>query len=222
MPEVKPPTVPDRRARRALETRRRIRSAARDLFVEHGYGATTIQQIAAKADVAWQTVYSVFGTKAAILSEIFDVTVAGDDEPVPMAERPFVRRIAEAGDPRDKARILAANLRATNARTADIQSVIESAAANDADMAALWNTLMDQLIRGMTMAVTALRKQNALRDDLTIKKAADRLWWYAGPWAYRGLVKTRGWTLDEFESWLTEAIHTQLIVQSASETDGHR
>lgn len=205
--------MPDRRARRALETRRRIRGAARDLFVEQGYGATTIQQIATTADVAWQTVYSVFGTKAAILSEVFDVTVAGDDEPVPIAERPFVRRIATARDPRDKARILAAHLRATNARTADIQSVIESAAASDADMAALWNTLMDQLIRGMTMAVTALRKQNALRDDLTIKQAADRLWWYAGPWAYRGLVTTRGWNLDEFENWLTETILTQIMIQ---------
>jgi TetR/AcrR family transcriptional regulator, regulator of autoinduction and epiphytic fitness len=209
VPDVKL-AVSGRRARRALQTRRRIRTAARDLFVEQGYGATTIQQIAAEADVAWQTVYSVFGTKAAILSEVFDVTVAGDDEPIPMAERPFVRHIAQSRDPRDKARIMAAHFRETNARSADIQTVIESAAATDADMAVLWNTLMDQLIRGMTMAVTALRKQNALRADLTIEQAADRLWWYAGPWAYRGLVKARGWTLTEFENWLAETLYTRV------------
>jgi TetR/AcrR family transcriptional regulator, regulator of autoinduction and epiphytic fitness len=213
VPEVKPATASasGRRARRALDTRRRIRSAARQLFVKQGYGATTIQQIAEKADVAWQTVYSVFGTKAAILSEIFDVAVAGDDDPIPMAERPFVRHIADARDPRDKARILAAHLRDTNARTADIQTVIESAADADADTAALWNTLMEQLIRGMTMAATALRQQHALRADLTIEQAADRLWWYAGPWAYRGLVMTRGWSLDEFEDWLAETLYTQLM-----------
>jgi TetR/AcrR family transcriptional regulator of autoinduction and epiphytic fitness len=162
--------------------------------------------------VAWQTVYAVFGTKAAMLSEIFDVTVAGDEQPIPTSERPFVRDIADARRPRDKARILAAHLRETNARTADIQSVIESAAATDAEIAQLWHTLMEQLIRGMTIAVTALRQQNALRVDLTIADAADRLWWYAGPWAYRGLVSTRGWRLDQFESWLAETIFTQLMV----------
>ena len=47
---------------------------------QQGYAATTIQQIAEQADVAWQTVYSVFGTKAAVLSAVFDVAVAGDDE----------------------------------------------------------------------------------------------------------------------------------------------
>jgi TetR/AcrR family transcriptional regulator, regulator of autoinduction and epiphytic fitness len=214
--DVKPPAAgiaaTGRRARRALETRRRIRAAARELFIAQGYGTTTIRQIADRADVAWQTVYSVFGTKAAILSEVFDVTVAGDDEPIPMAERPFVRQITAARHPRDKARILAAHFRETTARSADIQSVIESAAATDADMAALWDTLMDQLFRGMTMAVTALRQQNALRTDLNLKQAADRLWWYAGPWAYRGLVTTRGWSLDEFENWLAETLYTQLMV----------
>ena len=213
MPEVKPSAASGRRARRALETRRRIRTAARDLFVEKGYGATTIQQIAAKADVAWQTVYSVFGTKAAILSEVFDVTLSGDDAPIPMAQRLFVQKVADAADPWDKAQILAAHFRETTARSADIQTVIEAAATTDADIAELWNKLLDQLIRGMTMAVTALRKQNALRADLTIKQAADRLWWYAGPWAYRGLVDTRGWSLTEFETWLAETLYTQLMVE---------
>ncbi len=200
-----------RRARKALETRRRIRSAARDLFVRQGYTATTMRAIAASADVAWQTVYSVFGTKAALLSEIFDVTVAGDDQPVPMAQRPFVSEIAAASDPREKARIFAAHLRETTARTADVQGVIESAAATDADMAQLWAELMDQLIRGMTMAVTALHAQGALRPDLALQRAADRLWWYAGPWAYRGLVLARGWSLDEYEAWLAETLYTQLM-----------
>lgn len=221
VPEVKPPSSPaGGRARRALETRRRIRDAARDLFVEQGYTATTIQQIAVKADVAWQTVYSVFGTKATLLSEIFDVTVAGDDEPTPMVQRPFVREIAAASDPRVKASILAAHLRETNARTADIQAVIESAATVDVDMEVLWKTLMDQLVHGMTMAVTGLRKQHALRSDLTIKQAADRLWWYAGPWAYRGFVVTRGWTLDDFEHWLAETIYTQLMVEPPNPQTG--
>lgn len=216
MPDVKSP-ADGRRARRARQTRRRIRTAARDLFVRQGYTATTVREIAASADVAWQTVYSVFGTKAAILSEIFDVTVAGDDEPIPMAQRPFVGEIAAAGDPREKARIFAAHLRETTARTADVQSVIESAAATDTDMAELWEKLMNQLSQGMTMAVTGLRAQGALRADLTLERAADRLWWYAGPWAYRALVMTRGWSLDEYEAWLAETLYTQLMTPAGGQ-----
>jgi TetR/AcrR family transcriptional regulator of autoinduction and epiphytic fitness len=207
VPEVKE----GRRQRRARETRRKIRAAARELFVAQGYAATTVQQIAAKADVAWQTVYAVFTTKAAILAEIFDVTVGGDDEPVAMLERPFVQEIAAAPDGRTKARLFAAHLRETNARTADVQSVIESAAATDADMAALWAKLMAQLTDGMTMAATDLRRAGVLRDDLTVERAADILSYYAGPWAYRHLVVRRGWTLDDYEAWLGETLHTQLM-----------
>jgi TetR/AcrR family transcriptional regulator, regulator of autoinduction and epiphytic fitness len=200
-----------RRERKALETRRRIRSAAQRLFVGQGYVATTVQQIAAEADVAVQTVYAVFGTKAALLSEIFDVTVAGDDEPVPVAQRPFVQEIAAATKARDKARILAAHFREATARSADVQSVIEAAAATDAEMAALWKMLLAQLLTGMTMAAKALQAQGAVRPDLTVAQAADRLWWYGGPWAYRGLVATRGWSLDEYEDWLSESLYSQVL-----------
>lgn len=203
--------VEGRRARQARETRRRIRAAALELFTAQGYATTTVQQIAAQADVAWQTVYSVFGTKAAILAEIFDVTVAGDDEPVPMAERPFVAEIAAAPDARAKARVFAAHLRETAGRTAAVQAVIESAAGADPDMARLWDKMMGQLTHGMTMAATDFRRQGALRPDLTVEQAADRLWWYAGPWAYRGLVLTKGWTPDEYERWLAESLFHQVL-----------
>jgi TetR/AcrR family transcriptional regulator, regulator of autoinduction and epiphytic fitness len=200
-----------RRQRQARETRRRIRAAATDLFVAQGYAATTVQQIAEKADVAWQTVYAVFATKAALLSEIFDVTVAGDDEAVPMVERPFVQEIAAAPDGPAKVALFAAHLRETNARTADVQGVIESAAATDPDMAQLWAKLMSQLTVGMTAAATGLRDQGVLRAGLTVGRAADVLSYFAGPWAYRHLVVRRGWSLDSYEAWLAESLRAQLL-----------
>jgi TetR/AcrR family transcriptional regulator of autoinduction and epiphytic fitness len=208
MPDVK---AGGRRQRQALETRRRIRTAATDLFLRQGYAATTMQQIAAAADVAWQTVYSVFGNKPTILAEIFDVTVAGDDEPVPIPQRPFVQEIAAAPDGRTKAAIFAAHLRATAHRSAAVQSVIESAAGTDPEMAALWHKLMGQLSAGMAMAARSFREQGVLRADLTVEKAADILWWYAGPWAYRGLVTTKGWSDDEYEAWLARTLNDQIF-----------
>jgi len=99
MADVKTAAAEGRRQKKARQTRRRILAAAAELFTRQGYAATTIQQVAEQADVAWQTVYSVFGTKAAILSAVFDVAVAGDDEPAPVAERPFVQAIKDAADP---------------------------------------------------------------------------------------------------------------------------
>jgi TetR/AcrR family transcriptional regulator, regulator of autoinduction and epiphytic fitness len=211
MADVKAPAPEGRRQRRARQTRRSILAAAHELFVRQGYTGTTIRQIADQADVAWQTVYAVFGGKPAILAAVFDVAVAGDDEPVPVLERPFVQAISDAGDPRDKARIFARHLRDTGARIAPVLAVIESAATTDPEIAGLWRGLQDQLLRGMTMAANGFRQQGALRPGLSVDRAADILWFYAGPWAYRGLVTGRGWTLDEYEAWLGDTLYTQLM-----------
>jgi TetR/AcrR family transcriptional regulator of autoinduction and epiphytic fitness len=211
MTDVKASASGGRRQRRARQTRQRILEAAADLFTGQGYAATTMQQIAERADVAWQTVYAVFGTKAAVLSAVFDVAVAGDDEPVPVAERPFVQAIRAAAEPREKAAIFARHLRESAARTADIMSVIDAAAATDPDVSELWRTLVGQGVRGMTLAATGFRDQGVLRPDLTVARAADILWLYVGPWAYRVLVAERGWTLDEYEQWLAATLYTQLM-----------
>src|SRR5215467_315335 len=162
VPGEAPPSE-GRRARNAKATRRRILAAAHELFIRDGYSATTVQQIADAADVAWQTVYAVFRTKPAILSALFDVTVVGDDEPVPMLDRPFIKQIAAATDPRDKARIFAAHIRETGSRTAGVVSVLEAAATSDRDIADLWQTLQDQRRYGMGMAVRAFRSEAVLR-----------------------------------------------------------
>jgi TetR/AcrR family transcriptional regulator, regulator of autoinduction and epiphytic fitness len=211
MTDVKAPASGGRRQRRAGQTRQRILEAAADLFTAQGYAATTMQQIAERADVAWQTVYAVFGTKAAVLSAVFDVAVAGDDEPVSVAERPFVQEIRAAAEPREKAAIFARHLRESAARTADIMSVIDSAAATDPDVSELWRTLVGQGVRGMTLAATGFRDQGVLRPDLTVARAADILWLYVGPWAYRVLVTERGWTPDEYEEWLARTLYVQLM-----------
>src|SRR5687767_11182338 len=83
----------ERRSEQARETRRRILDAARELFLEQGYGATTISAIASRAGVAVQTVYAVFGSKRQLLSDLVDVSIVGDDLPIPMLKRPDVREV---------------------------------------------------------------------------------------------------------------------------------
>jgi len=94
---------------------------------------------------------------------------------------------------------------------AGVLSVIESAAATDPEIADLWRELQDQRLRGMTMAARAFREQGALRPGLSVGRAADILWLYAGPWAYRSFVTDRGWSPDEYETWIGDTLYTQLM-----------
>src|SRR5919199_319528 len=96
----------DGRRRRSAQTRAAILEAAGALFAERGYAATTIEAIAAAADVAVETVYARFGNKRAILAAYIDVSVVGDDEPVPLLEREEVRAIAAEVDQRRQVRLL--------------------------------------------------------------------------------------------------------------------
>src|ERR1700731_4552529 len=89
-----------RRAAQARATRRRITDQALELFLRHGYAATTLDQIAAQAGVAVQTVYFHFGNKATVLKEVVDVLAVGDDQPIPMLERPWVQQVRDETDGR--------------------------------------------------------------------------------------------------------------------------
>src|SRR4051795_3821821 len=87
------------RAARTRATRRRIVDAAAELFIGHGYGATTLEQVAARAGVAVQTVYFHFGNKRTLLKEAVDVAAVGDDEPVALLERPWLEELRAESDP---------------------------------------------------------------------------------------------------------------------------
>jgi TetR/AcrR family transcriptional regulator, regulator of autoinduction and epiphytic fitness len=203
-----------RRQRAARRTRQRITAAAHELFLAQGYEATTIRQIADRADVAWQTVYAVFGNKVAILNTVFDVAVAGDDEPVRVMDRPFAQAIRASADPVEKARLHARHMRETYERIAGIVGVIEAAAAADPEIAGLWQRLQDQRRYGMGVAAADMVQaagEQGRTSPLPAEHAADVLWFLTGPWAYRALVVERGWRPDEYEDWMARTIAGQLF-----------
>src|SRR5262245_34228689 len=89
-----------RRARKALETRRRVLDTAERLFTRDGYAATTMTAIADQADVAVQTLYAVFGTKRAILTELIGARVVGDDRAQRLHDREDWQAMERETDPR--------------------------------------------------------------------------------------------------------------------------
>src|SRR5689334_6136023 len=87
------------RAEQARATRRRIVTAAAEQFVARGYVATLLEQVAAQAGVAVQTVYFHFGNKRTLLKHVMDVAAVGDDEPVPVLERPWLKQVQQETEP---------------------------------------------------------------------------------------------------------------------------
>ena len=88
--------VRDEQARR---TRRAIVTAARELFLGQGYAATTIDAIAAAAHVSRRTVFNAVGGKTVLLKLALEWAIVGDDEPVPLADRPAWRARLRPGCP---------------------------------------------------------------------------------------------------------------------------
>ncbi len=122
----------------ARETRDRVRVAAAGLFLSRGYAATTVRAVAHQAHVAEKTVYLQFANKVALLKEVVEHAIVGDDRAIPVAERDWFQNVLNTSDPARKLRLLAAGTAALHARTGRYFAVAHGAAEVDSDAAALW------------------------------------------------------------------------------------
>src|ERR1700738_1616939 len=115
-----------------------VREAAYRLFSTKGYLATSIEDIAVEAGVARPTVFSAVGPKPVILRAVVDQALAGDDAPVPIAERPWWREAIDEPDPVRSIQLCARNMCRIAARAGLVLRALETAAAIDADAAETW------------------------------------------------------------------------------------
>lgn len=122
----------------ALDTRRRIRAAAAELFLAKGYSATSIRAVAQEAGVAEKTIYLQFVTKGALLKEVVETAIVGDDEALPAAERPWFLDILTASDPSEKLRLLARATTALHERSGALFAMARGAAAVDPEVEGMW------------------------------------------------------------------------------------
>jgi TetR/AcrR family transcriptional regulator, regulator of autoinduction and epiphytic fitness len=140
-----------------------------------------------------------------------DVTIAGDDEAVALAQRSFVRDIAELADPRDKLRRYARHLAETNARQAEVMIALAGAATADADAAAIWRKNLDERRRGMTMFAAELASTGGLRPDRDREAVADVLWLAMDVRNYDWLVRQRGWSVEDYQQWYVETVGAAIL-----------
>ncbi len=182
--------------------------AARDLFVEKGYGATTIDQIAQLAGVSKPTVFNAVGNKQTVLSAVRDVAIAGDDEPVPVAQRPATDVIREEPEQHRAIRLLARHLTSVASRYAVIYEVLRAAAGSgEEDLRQLWETEEQQRLTGAGFWIDVLRRKGRpLRQGVNVTSAVDVLWFLMAPDHFNRLVRQRGWTESKYQRWLTASI----------------
>ena len=208
---VKKPYVSDLRARQAGQTRRTIIDAAATLFVAHGYGGTTIDAIAAAARVGRKTVFNAVGGKPDCLKLAIDWAIAGDDEPVPIMQRPRVRASMQAEDARWILRDYAEQYTQGASRAAALFEVLGDVAGLDETLRALHDDLERQRTLGMTNLAGHLDLRQSLRRGLTVPDAAQLLCVYTDTTVYQRLVARHGWPPARFVGWLADTLIAQLI-----------
>ncbi|MEV4262077.1 helix-turn-helix domain-containing protein [Kribbella sp. NPDC049584] len=199
------------RAEKAQANRQRMRAAAQALFTSRGYSATSMQAIADEAGMAVQTLYFTFRTKRALLSELLDVAIAGDDEPVPTLERPRVLAAIDNPDPVAQLRELAGIAREIYERVAPVLQVVAHAAPGDPEIHELWMTNNAQRAVVMERFITALATKTPLRDGLDTAMATDIALALQSPEMYQFLTAHRGWSPTRWEHWTADALVTQLL-----------
>jgi len=199
------------REAQAGQTRRAIVDAATRLFVEAGYGATSIDAIAEAASVSRATVFAAVGSKAALLKTAYDVALIGDDEPVALPDRADSRAIRAEPDPYRYLERYAGLLVELGGRVAAVYEAIRGAASADPEIRPVWEKIQQERRIGAAHVVADTAAKGPLRDGLDRESAADVVWVLNDPGLFHMLVNVRGWPPDRYRRWLAYSLQRELL-----------
>jgi AcrR family transcriptional regulator len=195
----------------ARRTRRAIVAAAGTLFEQRGYRGTALSAVAAAAGVARPTVTAAFGSKPALLREVVDEALAGDDDPVPVADRPWFRPVREAQTHHDLLAAYAEVCTLMDARAARIFEVVRRAADESPQVAELWERTQRNRRAGAGIVVDQLRSLGQVPGWPGDDRAVDVVWLFNDPAHYDTLVVHCGWQESEFTAWLAVRMQEALL-----------
>ncbi len=198
-----------RRREGAARTRAAILDAARELFAERGYAATAMTAIADRAGVALDTVYASVGRKPRLARLLIETAISGTDQAVPAGQRDYVRAIQATPDAAAKITIYAAAIAAIAPRMALVLGVIQEAARDEPELAALWAEIAERRAANMRLFVADLATVAPLRLDPD--QAADIVWATNAAEMYQLLVGERGWSPQRYEDFLADTWRRLLL-----------
>lgn len=201
----------NRRQEQARETRQRIMAAALKLFSKLGYAGATIDAIAQEAGVAPLTVFSVFGNKHSILASLISVSVGGDDQSIPLLERPGPLAVLQEKDPIRQIHRFAADITDILERVAPVFEIMRVAAKTEPDIAEMLKSTLEQRLHNLGIFVEHVSANSNLRDGMNDSEATEIVWAIASPELYRLLTVDRGWSKEYFSQWLGDTL-TRLLL----------
>ncbi|RPE37096.1 TetR/AcrR family transcriptional regulator [Kitasatospora cineracea] len=189
-----------RRQQAARRNRAAILAAGRELLFRDGYRATTVRAVAERAGVSPETLYKAFGGKPGLAKALWDVTLAGDDQPLAMAERPQLQAVLATLDAHAKLRLYAAFVRGVHERLAALSALLAEAGPEVGQVLALSE---DERMAGVSAFVAHLADTGVLPPGTDTARLAESWWALTGPHLYTQLTTGRGWDTDTYEDWLT-------------------
>lgn len=199
------------RAEQAAQTRLRILEASGDLFAARGYVATTIDAVAARAGVAVDTIYAIFGTKKGLLSALIDLRVTGSTEGSDVLAGEGPRALRTMSDRRQMLAGFAADIVARIERVRPIDDVMQSAAVIDQDVADLRARMQENRFGKLRTFTEWLAANGALRQNMDVDEAATIVWTLTSPEVNRLLRDVRGWSSQRYQQWLSTTLLRVLL-----------
>jgi len=199
------------RQAQAAGTRQAIIAAATGLFVERGFVATSMDAIAAAAGVSRATVFATLGSKGALLKKAYDVALVGDDEPVPMPERPWAQAVPRATTATGMLDAYADLVMVVAGRIGAMSEAIRGAADADPEVRAVWEQIQNERRTGAANVVRMAIERGGIRAGLDPDAAADIVWLLIDPALYVRLVAERGWDPVAYRDWFAATLRSQLL-----------
>ncbi|HEY2687758.1 MAG TPA: helix-turn-helix domain-containing protein [Streptosporangiaceae bacterium] len=204
-----PPTRSLRRAQTAL-TEQRILAAATELFLADGYLATTLEEVARRAEVGARTVYVRFGTKAALFKRVIDVAIVGDTEPVDVLGRDWMQRALTAPTAAERIAAGAAAGRQIMQRTGPLFAVAQQAAAVEPLIAEAWQQGREQSRYAQEVFWTRMAQDGLVDRGTDLTWIIDTASVIGAAETYLLITRLTSWDLDAYEDWLRTTL-TRLV-----------
>ncbi|TLN19052.1 TetR/AcrR family transcriptional regulator [bacterium] len=196
-----------RRQAQAGQTRLHILQTARELFIQHGYAGATIEAIAQAAGVAPETIYATFGSKRALLAAQFRLAVGGDEQPVPLLQRPGPQAVLREPDPVLRLHLFAADIVHILERVAPLFAVTRAAARGEPEIDALLRGILADRLRTLSEFAASL----PLRPGLDLASAGETVWALSSPELYSLLTVDNGWPQERYVEWLGDSLARLLL-----------
>jgi AcrR family transcriptional regulator len=202
------------RAEQAATTRRAVLGAARDLFARAGYERTSVADVAARAGVSVDTVYTSVGRKPQLLLAVVDMALGSADEPVPAEQRDYVVAVRAAATAGAKIDVYAAALGRLMPTVVPLLEALAQAAVTDPECARVRDAIAERRAGNMLMFAADLRATGELRPDLDDRAVADVVWATNSP-QYFALLRARGWSPAAYAEHLADLWRRHLLGSGA-------